>query len=289
MKEKRIISIFFIFLIIFTNISLNTTRATEATKIYVWVKTEDERPIANARVWVSEPYEHGGYKEPYFYDYTDEKGLVVQYIFGTHVKYKVELPDGTWLKPQELTDLKEGEERDLYFIADHYPGCADTVITGKVMSVRGGYFDDYLTFTIKIDEVLKHYPESGDTIKKGREIDVVVYIYEKICKEGDRVKVSGRYAFFSDRIEVPIGLCSEMYVKVLPESPPSILLIICNVSGYDLFINGEYILTEGTEGVPDGRCSVPLEEGEYIITLKKEGCNSVSQFVDIGCGQTKYL
>lgn len=57
------------------------------------------------------------------------------------------------------------------------------------------------------------------------------------------------------------------------------LYVSCNEGGYDLYLNGIYILTE--DG--DGECSVDLEEGRYTVKLEKGGCDSVTTTVDIFC------
>jgi hypothetical protein len=63
------------------------------------------------------------------------------------------------------------------------------------------------------------------------------------------------------------------------------LIVNCNVGGYKLYIDGEYILTE--DG--DGECGVKLPKGRYTVKLKKEGCSTVTKSVEIVCGRSTYL
>lgn len=72
------------------------------------------------------------------------------------------------------------------------------------------------------------------------------------------------------------------------ESQPSCeewLHVKCNIGGYDLYIDGEYVLTE--DG--DGDCGVALFSGTYTVKLKKKGCSTVTETVRIECGHSTTL
>lgn len=85
-----------------------------------------------------------------------------------------------------------------------------------------------------------------------------------------------------DAIE-PISSCSDCL-----EPSPSCeewLHIKCNVGGYELYIDGDYVLTE--DG--DGECGVALPPGTYTVKLKKEGCDTVTETARIECGHETTL
>ena len=63
------------------------------------------------------------------------------------------------------------------------------------------------------------------------------------------------------------------------------LHVICNEGGYDLYVDGVYILTE--DG--DGESGVKLEEGTHTVQVKKDGCDTVTKTVQITCGHTTTL
>ena len=63
------------------------------------------------------------------------------------------------------------------------------------------------------------------------------------------------------------------------------LHIKCNVGGYKLYIDGEYILTE--DG--DGNCGAKLTPGTYSVKLKKDGCDTVTKTAAITCGKSTTL
>ena len=63
------------------------------------------------------------------------------------------------------------------------------------------------------------------------------------------------------------------------------LIVMCNVGGYKLYVDGEYILTE--DG--DGECGVTLSAGTYTVKLKKDGCDTVTETARIECGHSTTL
>jgi len=67
------------------------------------------------------------------------------------------------------------------------------------------------------------------------------------------------------------------------------LWIYCNEYGYDLYVDGQYRLTEGSTGNPDGKSGVTLSAGTHTIKLEKEGCDTVTKTVYIDCGETKTI
>lgn len=78
-----------------------------------------------------------------------------------------------------------------------------------------------------------------------------------------------------------IGSCAECG----RESCEEWLHIKCNVGGYDLYIDGDYVFTE--DG--DGDSGVALPPGTYTVKLKKEGCDTVTETVRIECGHETTL
>jgi len=88
--------------------------------------------------------------------------------------------------------------------------------------------------------------------------------------------------------KVHIGCCSPVcteddvidYVSfAIEDCCEEWLYVICNEGGYDLYVDGVYILTE--DG--DGECSVNLEKGTYTVQLKKDGCDTVTETIEIVC------
>ncbi|MBU7017604.1 MAG: zinc-ribbon domain-containing protein [Theionarchaea archaeon] len=63
------------------------------------------------------------------------------------------------------------------------------------------------------------------------------------------------------------------------------LYVNCNESRYDLYIDGQYVLTE--DG--DGQSGIELEEGTHQVQLKKDGCETVTRTVQIVCGHSTTL
>jgi hypothetical protein len=63
------------------------------------------------------------------------------------------------------------------------------------------------------------------------------------------------------------------------------LYITCNEAGYDLYVDGEYVLTE--DG--DGKSGIELEEGTHSVQLKKAGCDTITKTVQIVCGRSTTL
>lgn len=77
-----------------------------------------------------------------------------------------------------------------------------------------------------------------------------------------------------------------------PEDCDALLWIHCNVYEYDVYVDGEYRITEkggsaeeATSTVPDGICGVRLSEGRHTIRLQKSNCEIVTDIVYLECGE----
>ncbi|RLF98005.1 hypothetical protein DRN58_07780, partial [Thermococci archaeon] len=83
--------------------------------------------------------------------------------------------------------------------------------------------------------------------------------------------------------------CCSFTVKKCGGCENGFLWIYCNEYGYDLYVDGQYRLTEGSTGNPDGKSGVTLSAGTHTIKLEKKGCDSVTKTVYIDCGETKTI
>jgi hypothetical protein len=84
--------------------------------------------------------------------------------------------------------------------------------------------------------------------------------------------------------------CSDIYfidscAECREESCEEWLHVKCNVGGYKLYINDEYVLT----GDGDGECGIALSAGTYTVKLKKDGCDTVTETAWIECGHSTTL
>ena len=157
-------------------------------------------------------------------------------------------------------------------------------------------------YVVKIEKVLQ------GAIATGEEIQVICF--EWGCKGyvdpsiyiGDKVEVYGEFRCYgygySPSLPCDIDICpsSSYYIKKIDSGcEDGFLWIHCNEYEYDLYVDGSYRLTEGhgsgqgTSSKPDGICGVKLSAGDHTITLKKDGCDSVTKTVHIGCGEEKTI
>ena len=166
--------------------------------------------------------------------------------------------------------------------------------------------DDEYSYLVKITEILK-----GNSILHIEEkIRVEIFIFPDCYGHvdydlniGDKVEVYGLYEEYYtgfggvDVLEC-INICpsSSYYIKKIGSGcPDGFLWIHCNEYEYDLYVDGSYRLTEGhgsgksTSSKPDGICGVKLSAGDHTITLEKDGCDSVTKTVHIGCGEEKTI
>jgi len=177
------------------------------------------------------------------------------------------------------------EEREVKF--------QGTVIKGpyNINECRGCIFWD-----VKVDKIL-YDPDHIITIGKIFSVcvygpDCTYYVDPNSIKVGNRVEVYGPFDTWLNAI----GLCDYGYIKKIDSGcEDGFLWIHCNEYEYDLYVDGSYRLTEGhgsgqgTSSKPDGICGVKLSAGDHTIILKKDGCDSVTKTVHIGCGEEKTI
>ncbi|MBU7014412.1 MAG: hypothetical protein HXS43_06240 [Theionarchaea archaeon] len=94
------------------------------------------------------------------------------------------------------------------------------------------------------------------------------------CESGGEVRVmwDAKEAYY-------ISSCAECGS---PEECEEWLIVKCNIAGYELYIDGNYELTE--DG--DGECGIKLEAGTYSVKLKKDGCDTITKTARIECGHS---
>jgi hypothetical protein len=114
--------------------------------------------------------------------------------------------------------------------------------------------------------------------QNGRYIKIVNPRWDNVCVDcGDG----------TTNCEWCIVSCSDIYfidscAECGEESCEEWLHVKCNVGGYKLYINDEYVLT----GDGDGECGVALTAGTYTVKLKKDGCDTVTETARIECGHS---
>jgi len=186
---------------------------------------------------------------------------------------------------------------------DRWPGptAYELKFRGKVLSVWDGY--GYYEWTVKVDKILISPPPSARV-----ESEIHVYYHEGYkgyfdsnINVGDRVEVYGYGTGYPETLEVYVVHDVSLYEsyhhikKIGSGCEDGFLWIHCNEYEYDLYVDGSYRLTEGhgsgqgTSSKPDGICGVKLSAGDHTITLKKDGCDSVTKTVHIGCGEEKTI
>ena len=220
-----------------------------------------------------------------------EKDVVMQYYSqGTHViSGKVGEPEGEHILT--LYNVFEGER---YFNdrCNFYAvrcGGSETgsikIWTDKTSYCIGDRAYVYMEADHNCIVTLKDYTTDGRVIVLGS------YSLQANIKKTITGIIEGPEGIEKLKIESNTGYqdCCSFTVKKCGGCENGFLWIYCNEYGYDLYVDGQYRLTEGSTGNPDGKSGVSLSAGTHTIKLEKKGCDSVTKTVYIDCGETKTI
>ena len=98
---------------------------------------------------------------------------------------------------------------------------------------------------------------------------------------------------YTFHVSINAGEEKEFHVTMNCRETYGHIWIYANVAEYEVWVDGNYILTEGhgtgssTSPKPDGICRFPVTPGSHTITLTKDGCEPYTFHVSINAGEEK--